>query len=192
MQKCTLVRSTRGGKNPGVWADVQIALAYAQWIDPVFHQMVNQAFLEWFEEERDPSLKISRGVEKWLRRGKSEAWVGGRIDGMLTRKRLMDILRDAGCVDQNTYIVATQIVTYAVVGQNASTLKKSLGLPKSATARDAMTERQLQQLQFVESEIAAEITSQGVTGDEPCMTVVKMVCRRLAPVLGGRLLNSAG
>jgi hypothetical protein len=128
--------------------------------------MVNQAFLEWLEEEKDPTLKISRGVERWLRKGKSQAWIRDRRDGMTTRRELTDSLQAAGC--KYGYINATQAVARAVTG-------------KTKADRDAMNERELRRVQFLEGEIAAEIQARGVQGDKACYQVVREVLAMYSP-----------
>lgn len=46
VQICTLaVKTVRGGTNPSTYACMEIALAYAAWIDPKFHLIVLRAYM---------------------------------------------------------------------------------------------------------------------------------------------------
>ncbi|EEY08825.1 putative bacteriophage antirepressor [Mannheimia haemolytica serotype A2 str. OVINE] len=46
VQICTLaVKTVRGGTNPSTYACMEIALAYAAWIDPKFHLVVLRAYM---------------------------------------------------------------------------------------------------------------------------------------------------
>jgi hypothetical protein len=183
VQKCTLT-STKKGKHGGVWADIQVALAYAQWIDPVFHQVVNEAYLTWHEEERDTDLKVSRAVSTYKKRGLSDEAVAERLAGMFPRKTLCDALQEQGCtkggdVWTGPYHVITNLCYETVTGlKTAQSIKARRSATKGQSARDCLTPRELGKVAFLESEIAYEIRERNAQGNDECIAAAWVVCKR--------------
>jgi hypothetical protein len=59
----SLWKTKRGGKTPGTFAHKSIALAYAKYLDPKLHVLVNQIFFERIEEEKNPDKIAERYVK---------------------------------------------------------------------------------------------------------------------------------
>lgn len=95
--KTSRARADRGG---GTWAHWQLALAYAKYLSPDFHLVVNQVFKERLEEEIDPELGINRARERaekqYLKRGKTQDWVNTRLKGIDERYGFTDTLKEHG------------------------------------------------------------------------------------------------
>lgn len=95
--KTSRARADRGG---GTWAHWQLALAYAKYLSPEFHLVVNEVFKERLEEEIDPELGINRARERaekqYLKRGKTQDWVKTRLKGIDDRHGFTDTLKEHG------------------------------------------------------------------------------------------------
>ena len=176
----TLTKTRRGGQAPGTWAHWQVAMAYAKWLSPEFHQAVNEGFRRWFEEERNPGLKLERGVDKLLSQGYTPEWVKTRVEGIVTRKVLTGTMQDHNCRpvgSLNPFAEATRSITMAAVGVTPKEFRAENGLTKKSQAtRDHMTARELTRLAFLESEAAAVIKEQASDGNEECLGSIKGVC----------------
>jgi hypothetical protein len=73
-----IIRTRRGKGVGGTWAHWQVAIAYAKYLDPEFHRLVDEAFREHFEEHRDPALKIRGGIARYQKNGRDDGWIGTR------------------------------------------------------------------------------------------------------------------
>lgn len=183
---------TKKGKGlSGTWAHIKIALAYSEWINPEFHSRVLDAFLEWLEEEKNPNLKISRGVERLIAKGKSLSWAGTRIDGVKTHRSLTDELDAHGCdqsgnVWKGGYFRISNLLNEAVLGMSTQKFKNAHGIKGNRSARDLMTERQLRKLAHLEEEIRYEIIEKNPQGNDECVAVAETY------LFPQRALNAAG
>lgn len=195
VQICTLTRTVRGGKASGVWAHWQIGMAYAKWIDPNFHQVVNAGFLRWLQEERNPSLKLERGVKKLLDQGYTEEWVEARFRGVVARKQLTSTMQDHNCHPTgkiNPYAEATRSVTLAAIGKTPSEFRSEKGLvKKSQPTRDHMTSRELMRIAFAESEAKAMIQERAADGNTECLEAVRTACRGVKAAIRAMAAQSA-
>lgn len=177
--RIALTKSRRGKNIGGVWAHWQVAMAYAKWLSPEFHQAVNAGFMQWYAEEKNPGLKLERSVDKLLTKGVTREWIKARVDGIVTRKELTGTMADHNCRQVgklNPYAEATRSITMAAVGQTPREFKSSKSLPASAKTRDHMTSRELMRIAFIESESAAVIRERAADGNDECLGVVKGVC----------------
>lgn len=170
-------KSRRGKLTGGVFAHWQVALAYGKYLSPEFHQYVNAAFKEWSEEKANPSLKIERGVDLYLKRGYTEEWVADRCQGIVQRKALTATMVDhnakiAGA--DNPFAEATRSISLQVLGKTPSEIKAAKGLPKTAKTRDHLDRRELAALRFAESEAEHTIKAEGADGNAECVDC----CRR--------------
>jgi hypothetical protein len=170
-----LLRTVRGNvANRGTWAHWQIALAYASWMSPEIHQEVNEGYRKWLEEEKNPGLKIERGIEKYRQMGMSSEWINERIEGIAVRKQLTSTMHDHNCKPngkENPYAEVSRSVSLAATGQTPKEFKKSKGLCKSGSTRDAMNEQQINRTKFLESECSWAIKKRAADGNKECLEV---------------------
>lgn len=168
---------THRGRGGATWAHWQAALAYAAYLSPRFHRFVNEVFREWTEEASDPDLKVERAIEAYRRRGRDDAWIADRIEGICRRKALTATLAEHNCRktgDENPYAEATRAISLRVLGATPRELKQARGLPPAARTRDALDRHELIRLQFAESEAQRLIVQTGALGNHECVDC----CRR--------------
>lgn len=55
--KMGVLKSKRGKSDGGTWAHKNLALAYAKWLDPKLHILINEVFFQRIEEEKNPDRK---------------------------------------------------------------------------------------------------------------------------------------
>lgn len=173
----------------GTWGHWQIALAYAKWLSPEFHQYVNEGFRQWQEEEKDPGLKIDRALDRWRQLGKEEEWIKTRFDGQLQRKALCNTLSDHNCRPterENPYAEITNSGNLAVLGKTAKEYREAKGLAKTVATRDHMQRHELAGLNFFEAMTEKRVKDTAADGNAQCVacakevgTVVKQAMRSL-------------
>lgn len=188
VQICTLTKVRRGKHLGGTWGHWQVAMAYAKWVNPDFHQAVNEGFRRWHEEEKNPGLKIDRGIEKYLKQGRSIEWVSRRVDGKVTRKELMGTMSDHNCKTNgkhdNPFAEATRSISLVVIGKTPSEFRKEKGLvKKNQLTRDQFTERELTRMKFAESEAAHMIRDEAADGNKECLGCIKAACEAVKAVI---------
>jgi hypothetical protein len=184
----TLWKTRRGKGLAGTWAHWQAALAYTKWLDPDFHQNVNAAFVRWAQEEKNPTLKIERGVEKLLKQGVRPEWVKTRFDGIVVRKEFTGTLQDHNCRNNgkhdNPFAEATRSITLAAIGKTPKEFRSEKGLTKkSQLTRNHMSERELIRIQFAESEATHMIREEAADGNKQCLDCVRTACDAVRAVV---------
>ena len=66
---------TKRGKGGGTYGVKQVALEYAQYLDPDLAVLVNEVFFQRIEEEKNPDLIAQRYFKAYQRKGKSNEWI---------------------------------------------------------------------------------------------------------------------
>jgi hypothetical protein len=155
-----------------VWAHPQIAIAYAKQLSNEFHAFVNQGFLEWADETRNPALKVDRAIENYRRRGRDELWIETRLQGVAQRRALASAMQRHDCQSTRTlnpFAEGTRAITFELFGLTPRELRASRGVGKSANTRDLLSRIELARLQFAETEAANLIESREAHGNEQCI-----------------------
>jgi hypothetical protein len=163
-------KSKRGRHLGGTWAHWQVALAYAKYLFHEFHRFGNEAFREWVEEKADPDLKAHRAVEGYRRRGRDDAWIAGRIVGILARNALTDCLK-AHRVEGVGIATCTNAINAPDLGGTAKEFKHRLGLPARAKLRDSLRATELAGLRFAEFMAEETIRDEQAFGNVQCASV---------------------
>ena len=124
------------GRSGGTWAELQIALKYAQYLSPEFQQLVNDVFIERVREEADPELTIARGpASSGGRRWFCELGITlGRVRGVHISARSPDVLPTRPSTDASTAIASTsqaQVVDRSLTPSFAN--QKSIDVQSGST-----------------------------------------------------------
>jgi len=147
------------GNLGGTWAVRGLALAYAKYLDPVFHAACLKVIEERIEEQADPELGIKRSFDRaqksYVRSGKDSAWVQKRIQGICTRHAYTALLASRGCAVPDDFKSCTNALMIGISGYNVTDLKKKMGLDVKVNLRDHLSRRQLSEIALAE-ELAIE------------------------------------
>lgn len=97
---------------------------------------------ERIEETEDPELAFDRGMETYLKKGYSKAWINQRLKSIEVRKELTDECNNRGIKQGLEYAILTDEITKAWAGFTTKGYKKLKGLKKE-NLRDNMTNLEL-------------------------------------------------
>lgn len=156
-------QSRRGRHGGGVWAHWQVALEYAGHLSVELRQLLNSAVREFVKEEKDPELKISRAIESYRRKGKSESWIADRIAGIAARNEFCGRLKSRGVMGEWFRRISSEINS-KIIGMSSEEFRKRNGIAKSASVRDSMNSLQLAAIRLSEvlsSEVMERNNSRG-------------------------------
>ena len=64
------ILKSKRGKSGGSYAHKNIALAYAKYLDPALHVLVNEVFFQRLEEEKNPDLIGQRYINAYKKKRK--------------------------------------------------------------------------------------------------------------------------
>jgi hypothetical protein len=170
--KGRIVKVRRGEESREIWAHRQVALAYAKHVSNEFHAFVNEGFMEWTDEKRDPALKAGRAIEAYRRLGRDEDWIENRLRGMAQRRALAATMKLHECRtsrEVNPFAEGTRAITRELFGQEPHQLRASRGLARSASTRDHLDRIELSRLHFAESEAENLIKVRNAVGNEQCI-----------------------
>ena len=161
-------QSRRGRHGGGVWAHWQIALEYAGHLSVELRHLVHAAVREFVKEEKDPELKISRAIEAYRRKGKSESWIADRISGIASRNEFCSILASHGVRGDGFRMISSEINS-KILGMNSLEFRKKNQIKKSEAIRDYMTPLQLASIRLAEVLTSERISMDDAQGSDECI-----------------------
>lgn len=153
---------TKRGDDAGTYADVRLALAYAEYLDPGLALEVKEVFLRY--KAADPTL-----ADDILDRASAEAneWAGKRALARSARNAYTDTLKDHGAV-RNDYGACTNTLYGALFDKNASQIREAKSLSAKANLRDAMSTDELVYIAASETLSRERIIEERSDGGEAC------------------------
>ncbi|WP_080057149.1 KilA-N domain-containing protein [Spirosoma aerolatum] len=180
---------SKRGKHGGTWAIEQIALEYAQYLSPELAVLVNQAFLERLEEERNPELALQRGTERavrgWKKQGKSDKWIEERIQGVAQRKSFTATLSKHG-VEREGFRNCTNAIYTPLFGGTTEVVRHKKGLPDKASVRDNLNKVELGAVRFAELLAEEKIEQHDLRGNAEC----ELACTKASKLVAESILKN--
>ena len=116
----------------------------------------------------NPDKAMSHAVRKYLNQGRSPEWVHSRLDGILTRRKFTDILKEHGVAGMG-YAACTDAINVGLFGKPAKALKAERGVKNT---RDGLDDVEVAALGLTEAIARKKIKSEGVKGNTAC----RMAC----------------
>lgn len=160
------------GKNGGTWGHKQIALEYAQYLDPKLAVMVNSVFFERIEEEKNPEKIFDRGIKTYQKKGKSLEWIDARFKGIVARNSFTQTL-SAHNVKQDGYKNCTNATYSNLFGGSTDVVREKKGLDKSQNIRDNLSVLELRAVEFSELLAKENIENNKLKGNAQCEIACK-------------------
>lgn len=133
-----LVFRTVRGRDAGTYADVRLALDYAEYLNPKLAIEVKEVFLRY--KAGDATL-----ADEVLQRASAEdnVWAAHRAIGRATRLNYTHELHERGVVEPKHYAICTDTTYKKLFGKSAKELKSEQGLPANVNLRDKMQTKDL-------------------------------------------------
>jgi hypothetical protein len=164
-----VVKTKRGGKGGGggTWAHKQIALAYAKYLDPKLHVLVNEVFFQRVEEEKNPDLIADRYIKTYKRHGKTDRWIGERFEGKVARNGYTATLAEHGVTGEG-YRNCTNAIYEPLFGGGTVVIREKYGIEKGKNIRDNLSVVQLAAIKFSETLAGDDIEKNQRNGNAQC------------------------
>jgi len=169
LQKVTpdyLIKVKRG-KGGGTWAHKLIVSEYAQYLNPDLAVLVNRVFFERVAEEKNPDLIVDRAFATYKKHGKSDEWIGKRLEGKYFRNTFTTTLAAHG-VDKDGFRDCTNAIYKPLFGGKVSEVKTKRNIPQNANFRDTVSVIELESIKFSESLASEKIKKQNISGNYNC------------------------
>lgn len=173
--KNDIIKSKRG-KGGGSWGHKQIALEYAQYLDPNYAILVNEVFFERVEEEKNPDKIVDRAIATYGKKGMSSEWITKRLTGKGVRNEFTSALRKHGVVGDG-YKRCTNAMYIELYGKEASEIREKKGLTKKDNIRENMSLLELQSIAFAETLAMDDIEKNRRYGNEECARTSNLAAR---------------
>jgi len=180
----SFIKTTKG-KGGGSFAHVQIALEYAQYLDPKLALIVNNIFIERAEEEKNPQLAIDRAKNTWRKQGKSEKWIGMRLMSMEERKSFTSTLKLHGVTGVG-YKDCTNAIYKNLWGGGADIVRLKKSIPEGSNCRDFMNEIELASVRLAELLAEENIETHNAFGNDQ----VKTLCLKASKSVATAITNN--
>jgi hypothetical protein len=184
-----IIKSKRG-KGGGTYAHKQVALAYAKYLSPQFHVLVNDVFFERLEERRNPEAAVDRAIQDWQKQGKDATWISTRLRSKAQRNDFTATLSKHGVMnngkEDNGFSKCTNAIYTPLLGGNAKSLKKVKNLPARANIRDSLGSTELAALMLAEALSSENIREKMAQGNDEC----EFECRIASTNVANAVANS--
>lgn len=167
------------GKGGGTLAHKQIALEYAQYLDPQLAVLVNEVFFERIEEEKNPELAIDRVVRTYEKQGKDKTWIASRVDGRIKRNFFTAKLSEHG-VTGDGYKNCTNAVYNGLFGGTATVVREKKGLTTKDNIRDNLSIVELAAISLSEALSMERIEKENVFGNAKCEVITTISTKSVA------------
>ena len=161
-----IIKSKRG-KGGGTYAHKQIALEYAQYLDPKLAILVNEIFFERIEEEKNPDLIVDRAIKTYQKKGKDQKWIASRIDSKIKRNFFTACLAEHG-VTKDGYRNCTNAVYNNLFGGTSAVVREKKGLSPKDNIRDNLSQVELAAIALSEALAMENIETKNVRGNARC------------------------
>lgn len=187
-----LLKSKRGAKTGGTWATPELSIAYAKYLSPEFHAWTLGVVKERIEENANPELAVSRGIERakatYRKQGKSEGWIEQRLNGSIpVRKYMASEFVHRGATQ---YIApATNAIYDNILGAPAKAAKAKRNLPESASLRDNLTRTELAAVMLAES-LTVDGVQQHKCYGERCLSAAEFYGKKVGAAIGAKQLTA--
>lgn len=119
---------------------------------------------ERIQEIADPEISMNRARENWKKHGRSEEWIGQRMQGQEIRNQLTDYWKDNQIKEGKDFAILTNLIHEELAGVSIKEHKDLKGL-KDQNLRDHMTTSELIFIALAElstKEIAESIKAKGL------------------------------
>lgn len=176
-----IIKSKRG-KSGGSYAHRQISLAYAKYLDPALHVLVNEVFFQHIEEEKNPDLIGQRYIKAYEKRGKSADWTAERLKSIGTRNMFTRTLAAHG-VSGDGFRNCTNAIYEPLYGGTTNVIRAKKGLSKNQSIRDNMSEVELAAVGLIEALASDEIERKDIQGNADCEITSRRASRTVANAL---------
>jgi hypothetical protein len=188
VEKSHLIKVQKGkGKVQGTFGHKQIAVEYAQYLDPKLAIAVNEIFFQRIEEEKNPQLAIDRGVETYRKMGKDENWIKLRLTGSIpARNEYTKTIASHGAKNPEDYRECTNAIYQPLYAKDAKGIRENKGLAKHANVRDNMSHIELTAVMLSEELAAKSIQDKNIRGVDKLVAESK----RISSIFGKAILEA--
>lgn len=170
------------GRSGKTYAHPQIALAYAKYLDPKLHVLVNQTFFERIEEEKNPDLIIDRARRTYKKKGKSDEWINNRLRAKATRNNFTSMLKAHG-VENDGFRHCTNAIYEPLFGGTTAVVRMKKGLEKKENIRDNLSGIELSAVEFSEALARDTIDRNDLRGNAQCEMASRKSSRIVADAI---------
>ena len=166
-----VLKITRGrtGKTLAHW---KLALDYAGYLSPALKSQFYDWVKERIEEESNPELAYNRGRERavkgFQKRGRDKQWIQQRIEGMETRARFTDTLKDHGVNAPYEYAVCTNEIYKPLLGGTAKEIKQQRDI---TDLRDGLSRVELMAVGLAEALASEKMENTNANGFSKCRNI---------------------
>lgn len=178
----THIIKTKRGKSGGSYSHKSIALAYAKYLDPALHVLVNEVFFQRLAEEKNPDLIGQRYLKAYQKKGKSADWTAQRLKSIGTRNTFTKTLAAHGVTGEG-FRDCTNAVYEPLYGGTANVIRMKKGLEKNQSIRDNMSKVELSAVDLIEALASDEIERKDIRGNASCEITSRRASRTVANAL---------
>lgn len=177
------VYRTRRGADGGTYADIRLALDYAEYLNPALAIEVKETFLR--AKAGDATL-----ADEVLQKASpaDNEWAGVRALSRAKRVQYTDVLKDHGVQDKG-YMECTEAVYQNLLGGRSYEIRNRRGLPPKANLRDNMSARELAFVMAAEALSAERIEEEDRRGNAKCAEASAIGAKAIKTAIDADRLN---
>lgn len=167
---------TRRGPDGGTYADIRLALDYAEYLNPKLAIEVKEVFLRY--KAADPTL-----ADEIMERADAAAneWMAKRSLSRAARLDYTATLKEHGVREPNHYADCTNAAYLGAFGKTAGQMKRDKGVKGSL--RDAFDLKELATVTFVEAMSTDRIEEEDCQGFGECRAATSKVAKAVGTMI---------
>jgi hypothetical protein len=176
--RASSVYYTKVGTGGGSFADIRLALAYAEYLSPKLALEVREVYLRY--KAAHPTL-----ADEVLERASDEAnlWVARRAQSRVVRNSFTKVLQNHGVTGYG-YSACTDEGYQELFDKKAAQIRVELNLPKKTNVRDHLDLVGLSQVMLTEALSAERIEEENSQGNSACKTATGRVAMHVRAAVG--------
>ena len=163
-----LVYRTRRGANGGTYADVRLALDYAEYLNPKLAIEVKEVFLRYKAGDATLADEVLQGAS-----AEDNVWVAQRAIGRAARIHFTAELKVRGVTEPKHYAMCTNATYLSLWDKTAKEIKAAKGIPANVNPRDRMDAKELAFLAASEALSVERMEDEDSQGFTECHNATK-------------------
>lgn len=174
--KSRIINVTRG-KNGGTWGHKLLAVEYSGYLSPELRLKINDTFLRAESGDVTLAAEIADKASP-----KDQAWLGVRVQGIVSRNTLTDVLQNHTVV-KSGFGECTNSIYKPILSGTALEICQENGWSNKVNIRDRLTLKQLLAVGLAECTAAEKIEEKQVFGNKPCAALCFETSQRVAAAI---------
>lgn len=169
-----VINLVKGGKNPGTYAHVDLAISYAGWISPAFQIKVNRTF---YRVQTGDTTIVDEVLDRATPEDTKRTLIRNNTKHL--RREFTDTLQKHGVTGPG-YAKCTNEMYKGLFGGDSKSLRRQKGLPAKTNLRNHFSLKELFAVGLTEEVSKENIEEKDLHGNVECASECRLVANEVS------------